>query len=63
MVCVTLIFISIVSVPSQVEGAFRTSRDRNQKSEMVAGNDGAQPRTLADDGGDLGQSLQVRHKP
>ena len=28
--------------------------DRNQKSKVVAGNDGAQSRTLADSGGDLG---------
>ena len=42
------------SAPSQVESAPRTSRDRNQKSKMGAGNDEAQPRTLADNGGDLG---------
>ena len=36
----------------RVEGATSTSGDRNQKSEVLAGNDGAQPRTPADNGGD-----------
>ena len=50
------------SAPSQVEGALRTSRDRDQKTKTVAGNDGAQPRTLADNVGNLGDSLQARHQ-
>ena len=38
----------------QVEGATSKSGDRNQKSKVVASADGAQPRTPADSGGNMG---------